>query len=86
MADNAKHELSEEILSQAAGGALHELPDPKYQIGDAVTLKFSNDSGVVTSVPGTVIDRRSNPVCWEYRIEYTVNGNTYRHWYPEMAL
>lgn len=76
--------LNDEMMMQAVGGA-DTLPGPKYEIGDTVYLKFSNE-GAVTTVKGFVNDRRFNIADWEYLVVYEVNGTTYEHWYPEIAL
>ena len=86
MAESAKKTMSEEMLKKVSGGAAGELADPRFEVGDSVTLKFANEEGIVTSVPGTVTERRSNPAGWEYKIRYAVNGKEYNHWYPEIAL
>jgi hypothetical protein len=86
MADNKNMELNDEMMANATGGFGEENTDPKYELGDTVQLKFSNDEGVVTVVDGTVIDRRSTPGGWQYKIQYEVNGTVYEHWYPEIAL
>ena len=85
MADNKNMELNDEMMANATGGT-GEVTDPKYEIGDTVQLKFANEEGVVTVVDGTVIDRRSTPGGWQYKIQYEANGNVYEHWYPEIAL
>ena len=85
MADNKNMKLNDEMMANAAGGN-NEIPGPKYQVGDNVKLKFANDEGVVTIVPGVVDQRRATPGDWEYLIRYEVNGNVYEHWYPEFAL
>ncbi len=85
MADNKNMELNDEMMAKAAGG-FGEPEDPKYGEGSRVHLKFSNDEGVVTTVVGTVIEMKSTPGGWQYKIQYDVNGTNYEHWYPEIAI
>ena len=85
MTDNKNMKLDDEMMAKATGG-VEDMPGPKYDIGDEVQLKFANEEGVVTTVTGTVVERRSTPGGWEYKISYTVNGKTYEHWYPEFGI
>ena len=85
MSDNKNVELNDEMMATVTGGN-SDISGPKYEIGDQVNIKFANDEGVVTVVTGHVTDRKSTPGGWKYLIRYEVNGTTYDHWYPEIAL
>ncbi|WP_036609088.1 hypothetical protein [Oribacterium sp. P6A1] len=85
MADNKNMELNDEMMAKISGGK-SDIAGPKYEIGDSVKLKFANEEGVVTTVTGFVDDRRVTAAGWEYLIVYEVNGTTYEHWYPEIAI
>ena len=86
MEERKNMELNDEMMAKAAGGNGTDIPRPKYEVGDTVELKFSNDEGVITIINRTVTERRANPAGWEYKIRYSANGNTYEHWYPEIAI
>ena len=85
MADNKNMELNDEMMKQAAGG-WGEPEEPKYNVGSKVHLKFGNENGEVTTLVGTVIEMKSTPGGWQYKIQYEANGTTYEHWYPEIAI
>ena len=85
MSENKNIELSDEMMATVTGGN-SDISGPKYEIGDQVSIKFANDEGVVTVVTGHVTDRKSTPGGWQYLIRYEVNGTTYDHWYPEIAV
>lgn len=73
-------------LDSVSGGAGNDIGEPKYKVGDTVTLKFANEQGVVTTVYGTVTAVEASPACWWYRVKYEVNGKVYEHRYPEYGL
>lgn len=90
MENNKNMELNDELMATASGGAGDigggETNGPKYNVGDTVMLKFGNDEGVITTVPGTVLATELTPGGWFYMIRYEANGTVYEHKYPEIAL
>ena len=85
MTENKNIELNDEMMAKATGG-WGEPEDPKYEVGGLVSLKFSNENGVVTTIIGTIISRESTPGGWFYIVRYEANGITYEHKYPEIAF
>ncbi len=85
MADEKNMEIKDEAMAKAAGGA-HQIPGPKYEIGDKVQVKVTTSEGIAATVDGFIDDRRGTAAGWEYLVRYEVEQNVNEVWFPESAI
>lgn len=84
MSENKNMGLNDEMMAKATGGS--GVPEEsRYDIGCRVHLNSCSEEGVVTTIIGTVIEKKSSLEGWQYKIQ-DINGTTYEQWYPEIAI
>lgn len=89
MTDNKNIQLTDDMLSEAVGGTLGDLGEPKYHIGQMVMVHFGrevNGQTVITTMEGEIIGVKASPVNWWYTIEIIVDNKTYNVTLPEDAV
>lgn len=89
MADNRNIQLTDDMLSEAVGGTLGQLGEPKYHIGQMVMVHFGreeNGQTITTTKEGEIIGITASPVNWWYTIEIIIDDKTYNVKLPEDAV